>query len=164
MVRGRVSFVAYLGNTLRYDVEAGPGQVLKADIRDPWHHEPLSDRPGGRGQLPRLRHAGRRRRCLDPAGARRSGGRWAWGSIWLFLALFLVYPLTRIFYDAVTDEAGRLTLANFAAFFTDSFYLRALWKSLVLGVATVAASSVIGIAVAFLLVRYDFRGAVSSAT
>jgi iron(III) transport system permease protein len=80
------------------------------------------------------------------------------GLIWLFLALFLVYPLTRIFYDAVTDEAGRLTLANFAAFFTDSFYLRALWKSLVLGVATVAASSVIGIAVAFLLVRYDFRG------
>ncbi len=78
--------------------------------------------------------------------------------IWLFLALFLVYPLTRIFYDAVTDEAGRLTVSNFAAFFTDSFYLRALWKSLVLGVATVAASSVIGIAVAFLLVRYDFRG------
>jgi iron(III) transport system permease protein len=80
------------------------------------------------------------------------------GLIWLFLALFLVYPLTRIFYDAVTDEAGRLTLANFVAFFSDSFYLRALWKSLVLGVATVAASSVIGIAVAFLLVRYDFRG------
>ena len=78
--------------------------------------------------------------------------------IWLFLALLLVYPLTRIFYDAVTDEGGRVTLANFATFFTDTFYLRALWKSLVLGVATVAASSVIGIAVAFLLVRYDFRG------
>ena len=76
------------------------------------------------------------------------------GGIWLFLALFLVYPLTRIFYDAVTDEAGRFTLANFAGFFTDGFYLRALWKSLVLGAATVAASSVIGIAVAFLLVRY----------
>src|SRR6266849_7280940 len=37
-----------------------------------------------------------------------------------------------------------------------AFYLRALWKSLALGVATVAASSVIGIAVAFLLVRFDF--------
>jgi iron(III) transport system ATP-binding protein len=42
VVRGRVSFVAYLGNALRYDVEAGHGQVLKADIRDAWHHEPLS--------------------------------------------------------------------------------------------------------------------------
>src|ERR1700730_744503 len=80
------------------------------------------------------------------------------GLLWLFLALFLVYPLLRIFYDAVADEGGRLTLANFAAFFTDAFYLRALWKSLVLGVATVAASSVIGIAVAFLLVRFDFPG------
>jgi len=80
------------------------------------------------------------------------------GLIWLFLAVFLVYPLTRIFFDAVTDEAGRLTLANFAAFFSDGFYLRALWKSLALGLTTVAASSVIGIAVAFLLVRYDFRG------
>jgi len=78
--------------------------------------------------------------------------------IWLFLGVFLVYPLTRIFYDAVTDEAGRITLANFSAFFNDGFYLRALWKSLVLGVATVAASSIIGIAVAFLLVRYDFAG------
>ncbi len=80
------------------------------------------------------------------------------GLLWLFLALFLVYPLLRIFYDAITDEVGRLTLANFVAFFTDAFYLRALWKSLALGVATVAASSVVGIAVAFLLVRFDFPG------
>jgi ABC-type Fe3+/spermidine/putrescine transport system ATPase subunit len=42
VVRGRVSFVSYLGSALRYDVEAAAGQVLKADIRDPWHHEPLS--------------------------------------------------------------------------------------------------------------------------
>ncbi|PYM69551.1 MAG: ABC transporter permease [Candidatus Rokuibacteriota bacterium] len=90
-----------------------------------------------------------RRRALPVLGV---------GLLWLFLALFLVYPLLRIFYDAVTDEGGRLTLVNFAAFFTDAFYLRALWKSLVLGAATVAASSVIGIAVAFLLVRFEFPG------
>ena len=86
------------------------------------------------------------------------GGALGVGLIWLFLGVFLVYPLTRIFYDAVTDETGRITLANFSAFFNDGFYLRALWKSLVLGLATVAASSVIGIAVAFLLVRYEFPG------
>ena len=40
-VRGRVSFTSYLGNTLRYDVETGSGLVLKADIRDPWHHDPM---------------------------------------------------------------------------------------------------------------------------
>jgi len=93
-----------------------------------------------------------------PRALRALGATLGIGLIWLFLTLFLVYPLTRIFYDAVTDEGGRLTAANFTAFFTDAFYLRALWKSLILGVATVTASSVIGIAVAFLLVRYDFRG------
>src|SRR5216684_1414357 len=80
------------------------------------------------------------------------------GLIWTFLILFLVYPLGRIFYDAVTDEAGRWTLANFHDFFTDRFYLRSLWHSMILGVATVIASSVLGITVAFLLVRYDFVG------
>jgi len=80
------------------------------------------------------------------------------GLVWAFLILFLVYPLGRIFYDAVTDEAGVLTLTNFHDFFTDRFYLRSLWHSLILGVATVITSSVLGVAVALLLVRYDFAG------
>ena len=37
---GRVTLVSYLGNTLRYDIQVGD-HVLKADIRDPWHHDPL---------------------------------------------------------------------------------------------------------------------------
>jgi spermidine/putrescine ABC transporter ATP-binding subunit len=41
-VNGRISFAAYLGNTLRYDVDLGQGVVFKTDVRDPWHHEPLS--------------------------------------------------------------------------------------------------------------------------
>ncbi len=36
--RGRVSFAAYLGNPLRYDVDVGQGLTLKVDDRDPWHH------------------------------------------------------------------------------------------------------------------------------
>ena len=78
------------------------------------------------------------------------------GVIWTFLLLFVLFPLTRIFYDAVTNEAGQFTLRNFQDFFTDSFYLRAFWRSMVLGVAAVITTSVIGIAVAFLIVRYDF--------
>jgi iron(III) transport system ATP-binding protein len=43
---GRVTFASYLGNTLRYDVETASGLVLKADVRDPWHHDPIAiDRP-----------------------------------------------------------------------------------------------------------------------
>jgi hypothetical protein len=41
-VPGRVAFASYLGNTLRYDVETDGGPVLKVDIRDPWHHDPLA--------------------------------------------------------------------------------------------------------------------------
>src|SRR6267378_823065 len=78
------------------------------------------------------------------------------GLIWAFLILFVLYPLTRIFYDAFSNEAGQLTLANFHEFFTDRYYLRSLWNSLVLGVATVITTSVIGIAVAFLIIRYEF--------
>ncbi len=39
---GRIALAAYLGNTLRYDVETASGLTLKADIRDPWHHELLA--------------------------------------------------------------------------------------------------------------------------
>lgn len=78
--------------------------------------------------------------------------------IWAFLLLFVVFPLLQIFYDAFTNEAGELTIANFGEFFTDSYYLRSLWKSMVLGVATVFTTSVVGIAVAFLLLRFEFPG------
>ena len=41
LVEGRITFAAYLGNSLRYDVELAPGLIFKVDIRDPWHHELL---------------------------------------------------------------------------------------------------------------------------
>src|SRR4029079_3675041 len=50
------------------------------------------------------------------------------------------------------------TIANFGEFFTDRFYLRSLWRSLLLGIAAVLTTSVIGIAVAFLIIRYEFPG------
>ena len=90
--------------------------------------------------------------------ARRLGPALGYVAIWSFLIVFLVYPLLRIFYDAVTDEGGRLTLGHFVAFARDGFYVRSLWNSLLLGLGTVAGTSVLGFAIAFLLVRYDFAG------
>ncbi len=78
--------------------------------------------------------------------------------IWLFLLVFLVYPLLRIFWDAFTDEAGRLTVAHFVEFAGDAFYRRSLVNSLLLGLGTVAATSVLGFTIAFLLVRCEFVG------
>src|SRR5213594_4112220 len=91
-----------------------------------------------------------------------AGGAW-WpalgiATIWIFLGVFLVYPLARIFYDAFSDDAGRLTVRHFVDFATDGFYRRSLWNSLVLGLGTVAATSALGFAIAMLLARYDFVG------
>ncbi|HYS19308.1 MAG TPA: iron ABC transporter permease [Candidatus Binatia bacterium] len=97
-------------------------------------------------------------RSLAPSRAGRLVPALGVGVIWLFLLLFLVYPLLRILYDAFSDDAGRLTLANFVEFARDPYYLRSLLNSLLLGLGTVAATSVLGFAVAFLLVRYDFVG------
>lgn len=90
----------------------------------------------------------------------RGGGLGALGFalIWTFLILFVLYPLSRIFYDAFTNEAGQLTLANFQEFFTDRFYLRSFVNSMVLGVAAVITTSIVGVSIAFLLVRYEFPG------
>ena len=63
------------------------------------------------------------------------------GAIWLFLLVFLVYPLLRIFYDAFSDEAGRFTLANFVEFARDRFYLRSLANSTKLATVKRPASS-----------------------
>ena len=41
VVGGTIAFAAYLGNTLRYDVDLGQGITFKADVRDPWHHEEI---------------------------------------------------------------------------------------------------------------------------
>ena len=40
--KGRITFSAYLGNALRYDVDLDGGMTFKIDIGDPWHHEQLA--------------------------------------------------------------------------------------------------------------------------
>ena len=81
-----------------------------------------------------------------------------YAGIWAFFAVFLIYPLIRLFYDAFTTEQGTLTLMNFYQFFTDSYYLKALMNSLLLGVGTVITTSILGLTIAFLLLRYEFPG------
>jgi iron(III) transport system ATP-binding protein len=42
VVKGAIAFAAYLGNTLRYDVDLGSGVTFKSDNRDPWHHREIA--------------------------------------------------------------------------------------------------------------------------
>ena len=84
------------------------------------------------------------------------GGLCGYGALWAFFIVFLIYPLIRLFYDSFTTDDGLFTLANFLEFFTDGFYLRSLMNSMLLGVGTVITTSILGVAIAFLLLRYDF--------
>ena len=81
-----------------------------------------------------------------------------YAGLWCFFIIFLIYPLIRLFYDSFTTDDGIFTLRNYHQFFTDAFYLRSFLNSMVLGVACVITTSVLGIAIAFLLLRYDFPG------
>ena len=86
------------------------------------------------------------------------GGFAGYAAIWAFFGLFLIYTLIRLFYDAFTTDRDSFTLMNFYQFFTDSFYLRSLLNSFLLGVATVITTSILGIVIAYLLLRYEFPG------
>lgn len=78
--------------------------------------------------------------------------------LYAFLFVFIVFPLWRLFVDAVSTEDGQLTLAYVADFATDGFYRRALLNSLIVAFGTVIGCAIIGFTAAFLLVRYDFPG------
>lgn len=78
--------------------------------------------------------------------------------IYVFLFMFIAFPLWRLFVDAATTEEGKLTLAYIRDFATDSFYRRSLVNSLIVSFGTVVGCVVIGFLAAFLLVRYDFPG------
>jgi iron(III) transport system permease protein len=93
-----------------------------------------------------------------PFAEMKLGGLIGYLAIWAFFGVFLIYPLIRLFYDAFTTTEGVLTMNNFVDFFTDSYYLKSLVNSLWLGGATVVTTSVLGITIAFLLLRYEFPG------
>ncbi len=75
-----------------------------------------------------------------------------------FLLVFILFPLFRLFVDAVQTEDGAFTLAHLKGFAVDPFYRKALVNSLLVSVGTVAGTSVLGFLAAFFLVRYDFPG------
>lgn len=78
--------------------------------------------------------------------------------VYAFLLVFIVFPLWRLFQDAVTTEEGAFTLAFLRDFLTDGFYHRALLNSLLVAGGTVVGCTLLGFLAAFLLVRYEFPG------
>ena len=86
-----------------------------------------------------------------------------WGSFSVFLVVLsllvvlLLYPVVVVLYAAFT-VGGKFSLLNFTNFFANKLFMECFSNSLVVAVAAVITTSVIGISLAYFLTRYDFPG------
>lgn len=73
------------------------------------------------------------------------------------LLAFILYPLLRVLAVALSDQ-GRFTLGHLQNFFQRPLFIEALTGSLVSGVLAVILGSLVALPLAWITVRYDFRG------
>ena len=76
-----------------------------------------------------------------------------------FLAAFLVVPVATVLYTAFTNAQGGFTLAHFSAFSGISLMRESFANSLYVAGMTVAFASLVAVPLAYLTVRFEFRGA-----
>ena len=74
------------------------------------------------------------------------------------LTFFILVPIARVLWVSLSDGEGGLTLVHFANFFRRPLFREALWNSLLSGALVVFFGSLIAVPLAYLSVRYDFRG------
>ena len=77
-----------------------------------------------------------------------------------FLLAFLVVPVATVLYTAFTNAEGGFTLAHFAAFSQISLMRESFANSLYVAGMTVLFASLLAVPLAYLTVRFEFRGAV----
>ena len=86
-----------------------------------------------------------------------------WGAITLLViviyALFLIYPLGHLIRQSVIDgDTGQFTLANFAKFFSKSYYFDTLFNSFKVSIAATVLSLLIGTPLAYLFASCKIKG------
>lgn len=83
----------------------------------------------------------------------------------LAICFFLVlYPVARVLWVALADENNRFTLVHFQNFFLRPLFREALWNSLWSGFLVVAFGALIAVPLAYVFVRYEFRGKIALQT
>ena len=96
---------------------------------------------------------------------RRKGAGIAWGHwslagiVLAFLAIFLLVPVGLVIYTAFVNETGALTLGHFSNFFNQTLMRESFANSLTVALSSVLFASIIAIPLAYLTVRFEFRGA-----
>ena len=87
-------------------------------------------------------------------------GPWiAFGLILAFLLCFLVLPVGTVIYTAFVTETGAPTLGHFGNFFGQLVFRESFFNSLWVALASTFFASVIAVPLAYLTVRFEFRGA-----
>ena len=77
----------------------------------------------------------------------------------LGMCLFIVYPFYTILTKSVfSNKVEGLTLYNFIRFFSKPYYYQTLIRSIVVCSATVLASLLIGVPIAYVMTRYNVAG------
>ena len=97
-----------------------------------------------------------------PRAAKRlaDAGPWlAGGLILLFLAVFLIVPVGLVIHTAFVNANGELTAGHFANFFAQSLFRESFFNSLVVALLSALCATFIAVPLAYLTVRFEFRGA-----
>ena len=77
-----------------------------------------------------------------------------------FLVAFLIVPVGAVVHTAFSDGQGGFTLAHFAAFAQISLMRESFGNSLWVACITVMLATIVAVPLAYLTVRFEFRGAV----
>jgi iron(III) transport system permease protein len=86
-----------------------------------------------------------------------------WGSLAVFIAAlvllgyFMVYPIVLVVIDAFRYQ-GTFSLYYYSVFWSNRFYRSGLINGLLLATFSVGATTIVGVPLAYLMVRYDFPG------
>ena len=81
------------------------------------------------------------------------------GAITAFLLALLIIPVSAVFITAFRDGDGSFTLGHFGTFFSTGLMRESFGNSLYVAVASVIAASLIAVPLAYITVRFQFRGA-----
>src|SRR5262245_31652831 len=87
---------------------------------------------------------------------------WRQGAIMLLLlcllSAFILLPVARVLWVALSNDQGSLTLVHFANFFRRFLFREALWNSLMSGLLVVFFGSLMAVPLAYFMLPYGFRG------
>ena len=87
-------------------------------------------------------------------------GPWiAFALILAFLLVFLILPVGTVIYTAFVTDTGALTVGHFGNFFDQLVFRESFFNSLWVALASTFFASVIALPLAYLTVRFEFRGA-----